>query len=225
MKNSIEQDINRINYIFEFQKKMSCQYVLQVDDTEAIKHLLLDYERISKELKKYQNMYQAEHAIHMVRNEQLARKENAVLKAQELENKNKELNWLLQKMVNKPKGNCNDLAKINQEIQRKNNIIDKMAEYMAKNDIDEGVCANTEHCKYDDKFSCKDCVIEYFEGEVDNYMYDITWCANSKKCDRADCKRRLDKMPKDLNRLYHSFANFYEEGKECKYYWQGEERK
>lgn len=56
-------------------------------------------------------------------------------------------------------------------------------------------------------------------------MYDITWCANSGKCNRTDCERRLDKMPKDLNRLYISFADFYEEGKECKYYWQGEERK
>lgn len=221
---NIAEDIAKINYIFEFQEKMSCQYVLETEDTKAIKHLLLDYERVSKELKKYQNMYQTEHAIHMVRNEQLARKENAVLKAQELENKNKELNWLLQKNLNKSKGNSNDLAKINQEIQRKNNIIDKMAEYMAKNDIDEGVCANTEHCKYDDKFRCKDCVIEYFEGEVDNYMYDITWCANSEKCDRADCKRRLDRMPQNLNRLYHSFADFYEDGKECEYYWQ-EKRK
>ncbi len=48
-ESSIEQDINRINYIFEFQKKMSCQYVLQVNDTEAIKHLLSEYRRLQKE--------------------------------------------------------------------------------------------------------------------------------------------------------------------------------
>ncbi len=30
---------------------MSCQYVLQVDDTEAIKHLLSEYKKVSKENK------------------------------------------------------------------------------------------------------------------------------------------------------------------------------
>lgn len=48
-ENSIEESINRINYIFEFQEKMSCQYVLQVDDTEAIKHLLFEYKRVQRE--------------------------------------------------------------------------------------------------------------------------------------------------------------------------------
>lgn len=27
-------------------------------------------------------------------------------------------------------------------------------------------------------------------------MYDITWCANSEKCKRKDCERRLSKRPK-----------------------------
>lgn len=169
-ESSIEKDINRINYIFEFQEKMSCQYVLETEDTKAIKHLLLDYERISKELKKYQNMYQSEHTIHMVRNEQLARKESAVLKAQELENKNKELNWLLQKMLNKSKENCDVLTKINQEIQRENNIIDKMAEYIASDNIDEDVCRKVTNGKcynnYEENSNCKQCVIEYFKKEV-----------------------------------------------------------
>lgn len=55
-----------------------------IDVQETILNLI---ERLKKESKRYQNMYQSEHAIHMVRNEQLARKEKAVLKAQELENK------------------------------------------------------------------------------------------------------------------------------------------
>ena len=49
MEKSIEEDINRINYIFEFQKKMSCQYVLDAEDTKAIKHLLSEYKRVLKE--------------------------------------------------------------------------------------------------------------------------------------------------------------------------------
>ena len=36
-------------------------------------------------------MYEAEHQIHMVRNEQLARKQQLVIKCNELENENKEL--------------------------------------------------------------------------------------------------------------------------------------
>lgn len=53
MKESrIEEDINRINCIFEFQEKMGCQYVLETEDERAIKHLLSDYKRILKENEK-----------------------------------------------------------------------------------------------------------------------------------------------------------------------------
>lgn len=50
-ENSIGQDINRINYIFEFQKKMSCQYVLETEDEKAIKHLLSEYKKVLEENK------------------------------------------------------------------------------------------------------------------------------------------------------------------------------
>lgn len=53
-------------------------------------------------------------------------------------------------------------------------------------------------------------------------MYDITWCANSKKCKKKDCRRRLAKRPKNLG-CWCSCANFYEEGKECKNYWSEKE--
>ena len=52
-------------------------------------------------------------------------------------------------------------------------------------------------------------------------MYDITWCANSEKCKRKDCERKLSKRPKNLG-CWYSCANFYEEDKECKYYLQWE---
>ena len=53
MKESrIEEDINRINCIFEFQEKMGCQYVLETEDERAIKHLLSEYKRILKENEK-----------------------------------------------------------------------------------------------------------------------------------------------------------------------------
>ena len=49
MENSIEEDIKRIEYIFEFQNKMSCQYVLEIEDEKAIEHILSDYKRVLKE--------------------------------------------------------------------------------------------------------------------------------------------------------------------------------
>lgn len=58
MKESgIEEDINRINCIFEFQEKMGCQYVLETEDERAIKHLLSDYKRVLKENETYKKQY------------------------------------------------------------------------------------------------------------------------------------------------------------------------
>lgn len=56
---------------------------------EAGKVILSDYKRVLKEVKRYKNMYKAEHEIHLVRNEQLDRKENAITRCKELENENK----------------------------------------------------------------------------------------------------------------------------------------
>ena len=56
MKESrIEEDINIINCIFEFQEKMGCQYVLETEDERAIKHLLSDYKRVLKESEELKN--------------------------------------------------------------------------------------------------------------------------------------------------------------------------
>ncbi len=58
--------------------------------TESI-DILKDYKRVLKEVKRYKNMYEAEKRIHIVRNEQLARKQQLVIKCNELENENKGL--------------------------------------------------------------------------------------------------------------------------------------
>lgn len=55
--NNIEEDINRINYIFEFQEKMSCQYVLDTEDGKAIQRILSDYKRVLKENESLQKTY------------------------------------------------------------------------------------------------------------------------------------------------------------------------
>ena len=44
----------------------------------AIKNIVSDYNKVVSELKKYKNMYEAEHEIHTIRNEQLERKENSI---------------------------------------------------------------------------------------------------------------------------------------------------
>lgn len=58
--NSIEEDIKRIEYIFEFQNKMSCHYVLETEDEKAIEHILSDYKRLIKENEEWQRAYQEE---------------------------------------------------------------------------------------------------------------------------------------------------------------------
>lgn len=88
-ENNIEEDIkileNFINWLktdFEYNSG---------EEIKAIEHILSDYKRVSKEAKRFENMYEAEHQIHLVRNEQLDRKQKAIIKCNELENENKEL--------------------------------------------------------------------------------------------------------------------------------------
>lgn len=57
----------------------------KIDDIQRLQELLdksdANNVKLEQEVKKYKNMYEAEHRIHLVRNEQLERKERAVLKA------------------------------------------------------------------------------------------------------------------------------------------------
>ena len=94
------EDIARIAKLIT--TKFNNDYSIDNKDKEAIEHILSDYKRVLKEAKRYKNMYEAEHAIHLVRNEQLDRKENAVTKCNELiiENaKLKEENEELKKLI------------------------------------------------------------------------------------------------------------------------------
>lgn len=69
-ENSIEEDMKRIEYIFEFQNKMSCQYVLETEDGKAIEHILSDYKRVLKENEQLkndiENMYDEEVVISII---------------------------------------------------------------------------------------------------------------------------------------------------------------
>lgn len=88
MKNSIEENIEELkrllyrNELTQYGKRKLINYYEQQEK---------DYKKVLKEVKRYKNMYVAEHQIHLVRNEQLDRKQKAIIKCNELENENKEL--------------------------------------------------------------------------------------------------------------------------------------
>lgn len=103
MKNNIEEDIVKVNKYIELvleKDYCNCNELNTIlgkhcDGSKnvayAMQHILSDYKRVLKEVKRYKNMYEAEKRIHIVRNEQLARKQQLVIKCNELENENKEL--------------------------------------------------------------------------------------------------------------------------------------
>lgn len=82
----IEEDVKELNRLYDIAEVVLPKYstakiVYRISEKQriAIKNILADRQR-------YKNMYEAEHRIHLVRNEQLARKERAVLKANKYDN-------------------------------------------------------------------------------------------------------------------------------------------
>lgn len=69
-----------------------------------IEKLQKENEQLRTEVKRYKNMYEAEYQIHLVRNEQLDRKQKAIIKCNELENENKELKKENEKLKHKIEG-------------------------------------------------------------------------------------------------------------------------
>ena len=101
MKNNIEETIKQLELILKARKEhkeiIECAggWCVNCDSdikalTESI-YILKDYKKVLKEVKRLENMYEAEKRIHIVRNEQLDRKQKAIIKCNELENENKEL--------------------------------------------------------------------------------------------------------------------------------------
>ena len=104
-ENSIEEDIKILeelrianeNCIKNAKIKDNPFATIWEKQNRAIEHIL-------KELKRFENMYEAEHQIHLVRNEQLDRKQKAIIKCNELENENKELKKENEKLKHKIEG-------------------------------------------------------------------------------------------------------------------------
>lgn len=98
-ENSIEEDIKNAEHFIK-SIKTDKEYKEEngwhgyynkeiVELARILQHILSHYKRVFKEANRYKNMYKAEHEIHLVRNEQLDRKENAITRCKELENENK----------------------------------------------------------------------------------------------------------------------------------------
>ena len=137
MKNSIEKDIEIINnFIAYFNKNIQNGYKADLTvlgkEIEALEHILSDYKKVLKQVKRLEKMYEAEKRIHMVRNEQLARKQQLVIKCNELENVNKELK---EEIKSWKKYLEFEREKLQKEIEEKDKIINVMAEYISKKEI------------------------------------------------------------------------------------------
>lgn len=106
-RSSIEEDIILLKDFTEgnfkrdklenYKGSYKMGYFYYKDIQQAVEHIL-------KELKRFENMYEAEKRIHMVRNEQLDRKQKAIIKCNELEVENKELKKENEKLKHKIEG-------------------------------------------------------------------------------------------------------------------------
>lgn len=159
MENSIEETKKQLELILKVRKEhkeiIECAggWCVNCDPdikalTESI-DILKDYKKVLKEVKRLENMYEAEKRIHIVRNEQLDRKQKAIIKCNELENVNKELkeeikSWKKysaeqeENIIEKNNIICNlefQREKQQKEIEEKDKIINVMAEYISKKEI------------------------------------------------------------------------------------------
>ena len=109
-ENSIEEDIKNAEHFIK-SIKTDKEYKEEngwhgyynkeiVELARILQHILSHYKRVFKEANRYKNMYKAEHEIHLVRNEQLDRKENAITRCKELETENKSLKEYIAKAPN-----------------------------------------------------------------------------------------------------------------------------
>ena len=111
-ENSIEEDIKILEEFIKYyeaeatSRKFRGTLSIRVDedDIDALENLINMYKKVLKEVKRLENMYEAEHQIHLVRNEQLDRKQKAIIKCNELENENKELKKENEKLKHKIEG-------------------------------------------------------------------------------------------------------------------------
>lgn len=116
-KEAIE-NIKALKILFEIDDKKDFEAtpLVQKEMAKDLRTLLNLIEKLQKETTKYKNMYESEHKIHLLRNEQLDRKQNAITKCNELQTENEQL-----------RTEMNSLQKENEELNKNYNfLIDKI---------------------------------------------------------------------------------------------------
>lgn len=81
------------------------------------------------------------------------------------------------KMIDDVKGNA---VKLYKELEKRDQIINAMVEYIANLDIDEDICKKMgifQDCEIKDVENCKKCIIEYFKNKM------------RQKCDTATTEK------------------------------------
>lgn len=180
MKNNIEEDIVKVNKYIELvleKDYCNCNELNTIlgkhcDGSKnvayAMQHILSDYKRVLKEVKRYKNMYEAEHQIHLVRNEQLDRKQKAIIKCNELENENKEL----KEEIKSWKKYSDEQEEI---IIEKNNIICNL-EFQIEKLQKENAELKNEHS----------CLINRIENKIDKLDYEMERAKRRNDQERAN---------------------------------------
>lgn len=142
MENSIKETIKiierKIKEAEHYSDITGLYLTLDEELRNALMNILLDYKKVLEEANRYKNMYKAEHEIHLVRNEQLDRKENAVTKCNELIIENAKLkeenqynrllldlnnNFTIDKKTGNYKWNVIEIQKIKDKIEEINKMI------------------------------------------------------------------------------------------------------
>lgn len=153
-ENSIGEDVKILKDFFSDRFEVE-------QEVQAVEHIL-------KELKRFENMYEAEKRIHIVRNEQLARKQKLVIKCNELENENKEL-----KKEIKSWKKCS--AEQEENIIEKNNIICNL-EFQIEKLQKENAELKNEHS----------CLINRIENKIDKLDYEMERAKRRNDQERAN---------------------------------------
>ena len=225
--NKLEQDIELleridIKYFLSGSIEQSNYIVEKADEVnEAIEHILEDYKRVLKEAKRFENMYEAEHQIHLVRNEQLDRKQKAIIKCNELEVENKELkkeNEILEEEEQKLKQQIMHLQKENAELKEK---WDKDT-HRLQNDLDVANAERIELAQQNEELKHKiegqECVIETQAHNEEVYEKlviklekenKLAKQALIKNCNIADERNQLLKENKELKEEKADYTTVY----------------
>lgn len=123
-RSSIKEDIERLKLCSNNQCDICGRYEKEecmLERNRCEQHILSDYKRVLKENTKYKNMYESEHKIHLLRNEQLDRKQNAITKCNELQTENEQL-----------RTEMNNLQKENEKLKNQEATARKMNELLVQ---------------------------------------------------------------------------------------------